>query len=301
MALHVIVGAGPVGTAAADALVGAGHQVRVITRGGSGAERPGVERVAADAADPAHLTELAAGAAALYNCANPKYHQWPQLWPPLAASLLSAATRTGAVLVTMGNLYGYGPVTGPMTEDLPLVATTVKGRIRAAMWQDMLAAHRRGDVRVTEARASDFVGRGAMSLFTEMVAPKVMAGKRASAPVDFDLPHSLSFPGDAGRTLAVLGTDERAWGRAWHVPTPPATTLRFAAEQLAKLAGAPAPKLATMSKLTLRVGGLFSPIAKEFIEMRYQFERPFVLDSSAAQETFGLVPTSLDDALRTMM
>jgi hypothetical protein len=42
------------------------------------------------------------------------------------------------------------------------------------------------------------------------------------------------------------------------------------------------------------VGGLFRPDASEFIEMRCQFERPFVLDSSAAQETFGLTPTDLD-------
>jgi nucleoside-diphosphate-sugar epimerase len=299
MALHVIVGAGPVGQAAAEALVHMGHQVRVVTR--SGGHSDAVERVAADAADPRRLTELTIGADALYNCANPKYHEWPAQWPPLASSLLTAATRTGAVLVAMSNLYGYGPVVGPMTEDLPLAATTVKGQIRAKMWRDMLAAHERGEVRVAEARASDFVGRGAMSLFTEMVAGKVLAGRRALAPADFDLPHSLSYPGDAGRTLAALGTDQRAWGRAWHVPTPPPTTLRHAAERLAQLAGAPAPRLATMPDWMLRMGGVFNPIAKEFVEMRYQFVRPFELDSSAAQQTFGLTPTSLDGALKTMI
>ena len=300
MALHVIVGAGPVGQAAAEQLVHMGHQVRVITRSG-GQSNTGIERVAADAADAKRLTELTTGADALYNCANPKYHEWPALWPPLASSLLTAATRTGTVLVAMSNLYGYGPVVGPMTEDLPLAATTVKGRIRAQMWRDMLAAHERGEVRVAEARASDFVGRGAMSLFTEMVAGKVLAGQRALAPADFDLPHSLSYPGDAGRTLAALGTDQRAWGRAWHVPTPPPTTLRHAAERLAQLAGAPSPRLATMPDWMLRMGGVFNPIAKEFVEMRYQFTRPFELDSSAAQQTFGLTPTSLDGALKTMI
>ena len=171
---------------------------------------------------------------------------------------------------------------------MPLAATTVKGRIRARLWQEALAAHRAGRVRVTEARASDFVGAGALSLFTEMVVPPVRLGKRALVPAAFDLPHSLSFTGDAGRTLAVLGTDERAWGRAWHVPTAAPTTLRQAAQRLATLAGAPTPRLATMPPWMLRLGGLFNPIAKEFVEMRYQFVRPFVLDSSAAQETFGL-------------
>ena len=78
MALHVIVGAGPVGTATAQHLVDAGHQVRMVTRTGNG-PAPSVERVAADAADGDRLTELTRGAAALYNCANPPYHRWPEL------------------------------------------------------------------------------------------------------------------------------------------------------------------------------------------------------------------------------
>src|SRR5262244_576834 len=106
MALHVIVGAGPIGSATAEQLIQDGHQVRVITRSGSGPD--GVERVAADATDSGRLTELTRGAAALYNCANPLYHRWPIDWPPLANALLQAATRSGAVLVAMGNLYGYG-------------------------------------------------------------------------------------------------------------------------------------------------------------------------------------------------
>lgn len=301
MSLHVIVGAGPVGSATALSLVEEGHRVRLVTRSGQGPDHVAIERVAADATDVDRLATLSRGAQALYNCANPPYHRWPELWPPLAAALLAAAERSGAVLVAMSNLYGYGPVDRPMTEDLPLAATSVKGRVRAQMWLDMLAAHESGRVRATEARASDFVGRGAKSAFTTLIAPKVRAGRAASVPANVDLPHSLTYPGDAGRTLAVLGTDERAWGRAWHVPSPPASTLRDVARRYAELTGAPPPRLRTMPNVVLRVGGLFSPEAREFGEVRYQFERPFVLDSSAAENTFGLKPTSLDDALRTML
>ena len=98
--LHVIVGAGPVGTATANLLADRGEQVRVITRRGTGPERPEVERVAADATDSARLSELAEGAVALYNCANPPYHQWLTDWPPLNQALLRAAESSGAVLAT---------------------------------------------------------------------------------------------------------------------------------------------------------------------------------------------------------
>ena len=117
--MHVIVGAGAVGSATANLLAAAGQPVRIVTRSGGGPAHPLIERVAADATDAATLCRLTGGAAALYNCANPPYHRWPEMWPPLGAAFLSAAERTGAVLVTMSNLYGYGPVDRPMTEDTP--------------------------------------------------------------------------------------------------------------------------------------------------------------------------------------
>jgi uncharacterized protein YbjT (DUF2867 family) len=142
MGRHVIVGSGPVGAATAEHLLARGHEVRMITRSGTGPSSGGpgaggvglsVERIAADATDAERLASLAAGAEALYNCASPPYHQWPQLWPALATALLSAAERSGAVLVTMSNLYGYGEVDGPISEEVPMAATATKLRIRADM------------------------------------------------------------------------------------------------------------------------------------------------------------------------
>jgi uncharacterized protein YbjT (DUF2867 family) len=94
MGLHVIVGAGPVGSAAARHLVAAGHTVRLVTRRGTGPDDPAVERVAADATDVDRLAELSRGAQALYNCANPPYHRWTELWPPLAAAFRTAGSTS---------------------------------------------------------------------------------------------------------------------------------------------------------------------------------------------------------------
>src|SRR5215831_377662 len=102
MSLHVIVGAGPVGSGAARLLVARGERVRLVSRRGSGPNHPLIERVAADATEAGRLAELSAGAAALYNCANPAYDRWLTDWPPLAAALLTAAERSGAVLAIAG-------------------------------------------------------------------------------------------------------------------------------------------------------------------------------------------------------
>jgi hypothetical protein len=49
------------------------------------------------------MTELAAGAVAIYNCANPQYHQWKTDWPPIARALPTAGERSMAGLATVSN------------------------------------------------------------------------------------------------------------------------------------------------------------------------------------------------------
>ncbi|MFC4054019.1 NAD-dependent epimerase/dehydratase family protein [Actinomadura syzygii] len=302
MGKHVIVGAGQVGGHLAERLAGQGHDVVVVTRSGSGPE--GVERIAADASDRARLTEIAKGADALYNCVNPRYHRWTKDWPPLAASFLGAAEATGAVLVILGNLYGYGPVDGPMTEDLPLAAPGVKGQVRAKMWRDALAAHEAGRIRTTELRPSDYYGpRSTDQAYigeTRFVKP-LLAGKRVPYFSDPSIPHSWTYLPDVAEALAIAGADERAWGRPWHVPTGPAVSTLDVAKRLCEIADAPAPRVYEVPRLVFNAAGLVNPMARELRETRYQFDKPYILDSTPFETTFGMRPTPMDDALRTIV
>jgi len=306
MSLHVVVGAGPVGSATARLLAAKGKQVRLITRSGSGPQPPvdgadrgdgAIECVAADASDGDALARHTDGAVALYSCAGPAYHRWSTDWPPLGTALIRAAEASGAVLVTTGNLYGYGQVDGPMTEETPLRPNSVKGQVRAKLWTDALAAHAAGRIRTAEVRGSDYLGAGAMSPFSALVLPKVLAGKRGSIPADLDASHSWTYVGDVARTLVAVADDENAWGRPWHVPTPPPVSVRALATRAAELAGAPAARVAKMPTFALRLAGLFNPTARAMLETQYQWQRPFIVDSTAATVAFGIEPTSTDEAL----
>lgn len=294
MSLHVVLGKGPVGTALTERLVADGHEVRVLSRSG-GTSGGAVEHRALDAAHAPALLAAARGAEVLYNCANPAYHRWATDWPPVAHALLTAAEATGAVLVTMSNLYGYGPVEGPISEDLPLASTGTKGRVRATMWEQALARHEAGALRVTEARASDFVGRGVLDgHLGKGIVPRVLAGKAAYVLVDADQPHSWTSVSDVGAALAVLGTDERAWGRAWHVPTDAAASVREAVHGLCAAAGVEPVAVRTVPHLLLRATGLVVPLLRELEEMRHSFTAPYVLDSSAFSSVFGIEATPLE-------
>lgn len=295
MSKHVIVGSGPIGSSAARLLAGRGEQVRVVTRSGSGPEHPLIERIAADATDADRFTELTRGAVALYNCANPKYTEWEARWPPLAAAMLAAARRTDAVLAITGNLYGYGPVPGGvMTEDSPLAATGRKGRVRIKMWQDALAS----GIRTVEVRGSDYIGAGASSVFSAVLLPAITKGRTAWAPGDPDAPHTFTYTGDMGRALVELAADERSWGRAWHVPSAPAISVRALADRYYAISGAKPVAIRRLPRFVMRTAGLAVPMARELAEMDYQFYAPFILDSTLTERTFGLRATDLDVSLR---
>lgn len=306
--LHVVVGAGPIGTGVARLLADRGHRVLVVTRSGSGPLLGGIERATADAGDAEMMVRLSEGATAIYNCANPPYHRWPVDWPPIARSLVGAAERTGAVLVTASNLYGYGSARAslgvsaydeahPMTEGTPLAATGNKGAVRAHMWRDALAAHEDGRIRAVEVRSSDYVGPGAQSVLGDRVIPRVLRGKDAWVLGRTDRLHTWTFTEDVARMVVVAASDPRAWGRAWHTPSNPVRTQREAVDDLARVAGIAPVRLRALPSALLRVLGLGSPLMRELRETEYQLRQHFVMDSSAAQATFGLKPTGWDEVL----
>jgi nucleoside-diphosphate-sugar epimerase len=292
---HLIVGAGPIGSALAVQLAETGHPVRLVTRSGRGPEHASIERVALDASDAIALAAAARGAAVVYNCANPGgYQQWEREWPPLAAAILHAAEASGAVLVTLGNLYGYGPVDGPMTRDLQLRPSDHKGALRARMWEDVREAHLAGRVRATEARASDYFGPTApvSSGVLPMYAHDTLRGRAAFVFADPDQPHSWTAVDDIVRTLAVLGADERAWGSPWLVPTNPPLSVRELLRQLGAQVGAGEPRLRRVPRWVLRAGGVAVPLLREVTGVLYQFDRPFVVDASETTRVFGIEPAS---------
>jgi len=296
---HVVLGAGAIGTTIAEQLVAAGEPVRVVSRSGRNPGIAGVETAAADLVDPAAVRAVAAGARVAYFACQPAYTDWPKGFPPLAEGVLRGLAGSGTRLVVVDNLYMYGPPGGrPITEDLPYAATTRKGRARAALAERFVAAHRAGDVPVVIARASDYFGpRGVDTTHGGRFFPPLLAGKAVQVFGDVDAPHAVTYVPDFARALIELGRHDRALGEAWHVPTAPAVSQRRFAEMAAIAAGVPAPRLSRVSKPMLYLAGLFVPPAREMIEMSYEFEAPFILDSSKIERAFGLRPTPLEEAL----
>ncbi len=295
MSLHVVYGAGPLGLAVARALLAHGHSVRLINRRGAPAiaAHAQLETLAGSALDARFNARVCAGAEAVYQCAATGYSAaaWRDELGALQAQILRAAAAAGARLVVGDNLYAYGRVDGPIREDTPVLPCSAKGEVRAQLAERVLAADRAGQLRAALVRASHFYGPHVRhSVFGERVFTPALRGKRASLMGNPDLPHSMTFIDDFGRAMALVGASADAMGQLWHAPNAPALSQRALATLLFERIGR-APRIATMGKTMLRIGGLFIPDAREMVEMLYQLEQPFVVDHSKFAARFGAIAT----------
>ena len=282
-------------------LANVGKEVILATRSGSGRKHANIKLVTADASNVSSLLNVAPTAVAIYNCVNPPYHQWAKEWPPIAESFLSYAEKTDAVLVTCSNLYGYGPVEVPMTESLPLNAPGINGKVRAQMWLEAKALHDAGRIKATEVRGSDYVCAGEQSRVGSRVLPKILAGKPAQVLGSIDVKHTWTYPLDVARLMQIIATDSKAWGKAWHVPSNEPKTQKELVNELAAVAGIKNPKLSSVPKVMWNLLGLINPLLKALKETAYQFQRPYILDDSAARKSFGMQPTSWKQILKDVV
>lgn len=297
MSRHIVFGTGQVGRPLIEQLVALGHDVIAVNR--SGIAVPGAEVVAGDATDPAFTTAVCAGADVVYFCLNASnYGHWADEFPPLQHGVLAGATRAGARLVVLDNLYAYGPTHGrPLVESLAANPTSVKSATRAAMTERLISAHRAGQIEVAIGRASDYFGPGGTSsALGENVFTPALTGSTAQVMGNPDQPHSYSYTVDVAAALITLGTSPRATGEIWHLPVAETRTTRQLLEQIYRLAGH-RPRVLAAGPTAVRALGLFKPEMREYLHTLYQFTAPWVVDDTKFRTAFGDQSTPLPEAL----
>ena len=268
--LHAVVGLGAVGRAVTNDLVGRGLAVRAIARHAVAGLPREVDLVQADITDPDAARRAVAGAAVVYHAASAPYHRWPDLLPPLMRGVLEGAASTGARVVYADNLYAYGPVGEPLTEDLPARAAGPNGRVRANLADQLMSAHAAGTVHAAIGRASDFYGPwGRQSMAGERLFDPALVGKTTRVLGDPDLPHTFTYLGDFARGLVTLGTNHPAFG--------------------------------LMPSALLTVLAMVNPTLRAVREQQYQREAPWVVDHSKFVRAFGLDVTPHRDAIEVTL
>jgi nucleoside-diphosphate-sugar epimerase len=290
--LHVVLGAGQIGSRLARVLSARGKRVRQVRRRAEGMPA-GVEACPGDIRDLAFAEQAGAGAAVIYDCMNPGYDRWDEQLLPIARGSLHAAQSAGAKLVALDCLYMYGrPHGGIMHEESSRKPCSHKGELRVQLEE----LRTRSATRVAIARASDFFGAGLQqSAFSDRFFERALAGKPVECLGDADLPHSYTYAEDVVTALATLGA--RSETGIWHVPTSHHGTTRELYDLVGVALGVGPLKVQRVPKLLVRGMGLFNGIMREMVEMMYQWEVAYVLDDSKFRKAFGIEATPIDRAV----
>ncbi len=279
------------GLAIARRLSSAGKAVRLVNRSGKADAPSSVEVVAADVTDPTSARRASEGAAVIFHCASGPYGQWLKTLPPIMYGIIEAAVATGARVVYGDNLYAYGPVDGPITEDLPYHPIGPTTRARAEVATTLMNAHAAGKVRATIGRASDFYGPHArQSKAGDVVFARALAGKPAQAVGNPDTPHTYTFLDDFAAGLITLAERNEALGEVWHVPSAQTITTRQFIDLVFTQLQRP-PRLQVAPKLAIQLIGVVIPPMRAVGETLYQSERPWVVDDNKFARAFGSQPT----------
>jgi nucleoside-diphosphate-sugar epimerase len=267
-------------------------------------DMPGTRPDAIDGADAAQVHQACEGADVIYLCLNAHYVDWYTLFPSRLEAAIEAAASTGATLVYHDNIYVYGPVTRPLSEDLPYTTETRKGKLRGEMATRFLQAARSGKIRGVIGRTADMYGPGALnSSFNSTLGERhfypLLAGQSVNLLGDIDKPHTYAFVSDVARDLVTLAENDEALGQVWHLPAAPTLSHRELMTLAFEEAGL-APKIrgSRISGYFLRLIGLFQRDVAEVAEMLYQFEKPVVVSHQKFQAAYGARPTSHREALR---
>lgn len=298
--MHTILGAGgAIGTELVKVLAGL-QRVRVVGR------RPvpmeGVsEVVSADISILEQTISAVLGSDVVYLLVGLKYDTkvWSELWPRIMGNAIEACKRAKAKLVFFDNVYMYGKVDGPMTEDTPFNPCSKKGEIRAGVATTLLDEIKRGHLDALIARSADFYGPHAKNgVANILVFDKFAKGAQAAWLVNDKVPHSFTFTPDAARSLAMLAGTEAAWNQTWHVPTAPNPPTGKGFIQMAAEAFGIEPKYRILSRPLIKLAGLFDSDIRETYEMLYQNDFPYLFDSAKFTKAFDFIPTPYPEGIR---
>jgi nucleoside-diphosphate-sugar epimerase len=294
---HVIFGTGQVGSLLMNYLHRQGKQVRVISRSGLSDLPAGVEQVQGDVLDLAFAETAGRGANVIYMCLNLPYTEWGQTFPLLQSNVIRSAASSGAKLVVLENMYMYGSTNGqPIKESMPYEAKDRKGATRARMTEALFEAHQQGMIQATSARAADFFGPGVVYGPAAEMFVNALTGKPIQMPFSIDLPHSLTYLPTVAEGLAILGASDQADGRAWHIPNPPARSVRQILDDVTALTGQQIDVSAVPGEVLEQIAPA-TPMIAELLEIKRFYAEPYIVDVSDFVSTFGNIAPSWEQAL----
>ena len=298
---HIILGAGgAIGNTLTNELISRKVKIKLVSRHGFVME--GTESAKSDLSNLESTKNVIEESSIVYLVAGLPYDYsiWKEQWFKIMRNVVDATKEKKARLIFFDNVYSYGKVNGPMTEETPYNPCSKKGELRTKLNQYLEEEIRGGDLKAIIARAADFYGPYSEKTSIPFILgiQNLAKGKKAQWLVDTKPTHSYTYTVDCGKSLYLLATTESAYNQVWHLPTarPPLTGDQFI--QLAAEYLNTSPKTFLLKGWMIKLTGLFSKQVGELYEMLYQNKYDYIFDSSKFEKLFNFKPTPYEEGIK---
>ncbi|RWY47927.1 NAD-dependent epimerase/dehydratase family protein [Mucilaginibacter gilvus] len=300
--IHTILGAGgPVANALTRQLESNNDTIRLVSRREIIAGKNTTWKKA-DLLTLTELSEASKGSTIIYLCAGIVYDAevWKVQWPIIIKNVVAVAKENNARLIFFDNVYSYGLVDGPMTEDTPYNPNSEKGKVRVGVANVLMNEVKAGNLKASIARAPDFYGTDSTNSFFDMMVLAKYAKKEMAQWIgDANTKHSFIYIEDAGKAMFLLGQNPDTDNQVWHLPTTPALTGKQYIEMAAAIYKTK-PSYFSLKKWMLWVIGKFMKVVAGTVEMYYQYDHDYIFDSSKFEKRFNFKPTSYAEGIKKM-
>lgn len=299
----LILGAnGRFGRAATHAFAAAGWQVRAATRAGDVQATDSITPVVCDVMKKEDVIAAAQGTDVIVHAVHPLYPEWAQKMPVHTAHVIAAGLSSGATVMIPANVYIFGEDAAEVYNESSAPApTTRKGALRVTMEASFEAAAADG-LRTVVLRGGDYIERAKTgNWFETYIANKAHKGV-FTYPGPMDAVHAWAYLPDMARAMVGLA--------ATRDTLPAFSSFGFEGYSLtgealktavAQAVGRPL-KSGYFPWPLMRIIGLFVPLVREVIEMRYLWNTPHRIDGGAlAQILPDFVPTPLSAAMEDVL
>lgn len=301
--MHTILGAGgAVANALTRELLNNNQTIRLVSRKPIQQTGKNITWNKADLLNYHEVLEAVKGSTVIYLTAGLVYNKttWQQQWPVIMQNVINATKQTGARLVFFDNIYMYGLVNGPITEDTPYNPVSVKGEVRAKIATNLMDEVKAGNINASIARAADFYGTENLNSFLDMmVIDKFAKKQRAQWVGDVNKLHNFSYIPDMGKAVYLLGQNPDSDNQIWHMPTAAPLSGKQFIEIIAGTYNV-APKYLSVKKFMMQLFGLFDPLVKDTVEMYYQYNHDYNFNSAKFEKAFNFKLTTYQDGFKQL-
>ena len=301
--MHTILGAGgPVANALTEELVNHNETIRLVSRKPIATTGKNISWQKADLLNYNEVLEATKGSAVIYLCAGIVYNAeiWQQQWPLIMQNVINASKAANARLIFFDNIYMYGLVKGPITEETPYKPISEKGKVRAKIADQLMAEVKAGKIKASILRAADFYGTDSKNSFLDMMLLDKYAKKQSALWIgNPKVKHNFTYIPDAGRAMYLLGQDPQSDNQVWHAPTAAPLTGTEFINMAANIYQAK-PKFMRVTKFMLWIFGLFNKVVADTVEMYYQYNHDYNFNSDKFEKAFNFKPTSYQDGISHM-